>query len=363
MVKIGFVPCKYRMTALEASRIPYPTTGYAETHATRACRSGLRDRTSHVTLAGTRRSEDTGRIRPVSRSTARRQTMSEEFDPYHKWLGIPPKDQPPHFYRLLAIEPFESDPEVIQHAADQRMTHLRSLQSSQHVAHTQKLLSELAAASLCLLTPERKAAYDAMLKARLPEHRYALPTGTFTATVAAVEPVRVAAAHDAISPAFKATSAPAPSSVPTGSASPRGKMPVTQGPMASDHNGAARSVTVTQGAGTVPNYATPNHAARETLQGLNSLTFVDGPPSFTRRQDRAAVSAWRGPLGIALICGAIWRHCVGGLVLVGGRFLDGIGELKRERCNQRRGSQPARRQRGSIRRAGQCGRRLVCRSG
>jgi hypothetical protein len=27
-----------------------------------------------------------------------------EFDPYRKWLGIPPKDQPPHYYRLLGIE-------------------------------------------------------------------------------------------------------------------------------------------------------------------------------------------------------------------------------------------------------------------
>jgi hypothetical protein len=39
--------------------------------------------------------------------------MADVFDPYHKWLGILPKDQPPHHYRLLAIEPFESDPDVI----------------------------------------------------------------------------------------------------------------------------------------------------------------------------------------------------------------------------------------------------------
>lgn len=27
--------------------------------------------------------------------------MGVPFDPYHKWLGIPPKDQPPNHYRLL----------------------------------------------------------------------------------------------------------------------------------------------------------------------------------------------------------------------------------------------------------------------
>ena len=45
-------------------------------------------------------------------STLRRK-MTESFDPYHKWLGIPPQDQPPHYYRLLGIELFESDPDVI----------------------------------------------------------------------------------------------------------------------------------------------------------------------------------------------------------------------------------------------------------
>jgi hypothetical protein len=26
--------------------------------------------------------------------------MPEAFDPYHKWLAIPPEEQPPHHYRL-----------------------------------------------------------------------------------------------------------------------------------------------------------------------------------------------------------------------------------------------------------------------
>lgn len=93
--------------------------------------------------------------------------MAETFDPYHKWLGISPKDQPPHYYRLLGIEPFENDPDVIDHAADRQMAHVRGLQSGQHSAATQKLLGELAAARLCLLTPEKKAAYDAQLRPRL----------------------------------------------------------------------------------------------------------------------------------------------------------------------------------------------------
>lgn len=39
------------------------------------------------------------------------------FDPYLKWLGIPPEHQPPNHYTLLGIPQFESDREVIQNAA------------------------------------------------------------------------------------------------------------------------------------------------------------------------------------------------------------------------------------------------------
>jgi len=56
-------------------------------------------------------------------------SMPETFDPYHTWLGIPPEQQPPNHYRLLAIEAFESNPDVIESAADQRMAHLRSFQT------------------------------------------------------------------------------------------------------------------------------------------------------------------------------------------------------------------------------------------
>jgi len=42
--------------------------------------------------------------------------VSDSFDAYHRWLGIPPKHQPANYYRLLAIEPFKDDPEVIRDA-------------------------------------------------------------------------------------------------------------------------------------------------------------------------------------------------------------------------------------------------------
>lgn len=95
------------------------------------------------------------------------QLMADGFDPYHKWLGIPPAEQPPHHYRLLGIALFESDPDVIEHAADRQMAHVRSLATGKYAQHTQKLLNELAAAKVCLLSPKEKAGYDEALRARL----------------------------------------------------------------------------------------------------------------------------------------------------------------------------------------------------
>ncbi len=92
--------------------------------------------------------------------------MAAAFDPYHKWLGIPPSEQPPTHYRLLALNPFESDPDVIEAAADARMAHLRSLAAGQHASLTQKLLNQISAAKLCLLKPQKRAEYDASLWAQ-----------------------------------------------------------------------------------------------------------------------------------------------------------------------------------------------------
>jgi hypothetical protein len=92
--------------------------------------------------------------------------MSDSFDPYHKWLGIPPAEQPPHHYRLLGLALFEHDGDVIEIAADQRMALLRSFHSGPHSDLSQKLLNEVAAARLCLLKPDRRQRYDEILRAR-----------------------------------------------------------------------------------------------------------------------------------------------------------------------------------------------------
>ncbi|MEX2026657.1 MAG: hypothetical protein WEH44_05140 [Pirellulaceae bacterium] len=89
-----------------------------------------------------------------------------QFDPYYTWLGIPPEEQPPTHYRLLGLRDFEASQDVIANAADRQMSYVRTFQSGRYREDSQRVLNEIAAARLCLLTAERKDAYDAALRAK-----------------------------------------------------------------------------------------------------------------------------------------------------------------------------------------------------
>ncbi len=93
--------------------------------------------------------------------------MNDSFDPYYKWLSIPPSEQPPHHYRLLGTVLFEDDPDTIANAADRQMAHLRTFQTGPHSADSQRLLNEVAAARVCLLGLGKKAVCDAELRRKL----------------------------------------------------------------------------------------------------------------------------------------------------------------------------------------------------
>ncbi len=93
--------------------------------------------------------------------------MSDAFDPYYKWLGIPPSAQPPDHYRLLGLQLFEENADVIDSGAERQMVFLRNYQIGKHSQFSQKLLNEIAAARICLLNPAKKAAYDAKLRSNL----------------------------------------------------------------------------------------------------------------------------------------------------------------------------------------------------
>lgn len=102
--------------------------------------------------------------------------MAEPFDPYRKWLGIPPAEQPPDHYRLLGIGRFEDDPDTISNAADRQMAHVRTFQTGPRSAISQKLLNEISAARVCLLNLTKKADYDRDLRAVVEQPPTASPS-------------------------------------------------------------------------------------------------------------------------------------------------------------------------------------------
>jgi predicted aspartyl protease len=89
--------------------------------------------------------------------------MADDFDPYQRWLGIPPQEQPPNYYRLLTLKPLETDLELIARTFDQLAAYLQVRSKGKNASHAQRLLDDVAVARACLLDPTAKAAYDSAL--------------------------------------------------------------------------------------------------------------------------------------------------------------------------------------------------------
>lgn len=86
--------------------------------------------------------------------------MSEPFDPYRKWLGIPEGDRPPSHYQLLGLSPHESDPKVIHAAGVRQSGYVRQFQTGRFSEEATRILNEIASAQVCLLNLARRAALD-----------------------------------------------------------------------------------------------------------------------------------------------------------------------------------------------------------
>jgi hypothetical protein len=91
--------------------------------------------------------------------------MADSFDPYRDWLelNIAEREYPLNHYQILAIDQHASDPEAIQHAADQMLARVRSQRPGDRAADWSRLLDEIETARDCLTNPESRTAYDAQL--------------------------------------------------------------------------------------------------------------------------------------------------------------------------------------------------------
>lgn len=120
---------------------------------------------------------------------------SQPFDPYHKWLGIPPDQQPPNHYQLLRIDLFETDTAIIEHTYNKELEFLEARKEGKHASDAERLWDDLEEAHRCLTNAPEKAAYDARLRAQMDAEQEAEEKAKEQARNAAVQQaVKVATA-------------------------------------------------------------------------------------------------------------------------------------------------------------------------
>ncbi len=87
----------------------------------------------------------------------------DDFDPYYKWLGIQSDEQPPDHYRLLGIERFELNADVIINAAERQADQLKRYLSGDDGKTAAWLLEAVSKARNCLLGIDSHRHYAAQL--------------------------------------------------------------------------------------------------------------------------------------------------------------------------------------------------------
>ncbi len=90
----------------------------------------------------------------------------DAIDLYAQWLGVPLDARPPDHYRLLGLEPLESDEGLIEKGWTARSVGLRDRPfEPRYASAVDELLDDLAHARAVLTDRKRKAAYDRLLTA------------------------------------------------------------------------------------------------------------------------------------------------------------------------------------------------------
>ena len=96
-----------------------------------------------------------------------RQTEDDEdFDPYHKWLGIPKDQRPPTLYQILGISPNEEDNEAIEAAAARQKLFIQEFRKGPRSRTATSILFQIEEAKVTLLNPTMRDAYDQRLGIR-----------------------------------------------------------------------------------------------------------------------------------------------------------------------------------------------------
>jgi hypothetical protein len=107
----------------------------------------------------------------------------EQFNPYHKWLGVSRTETTPKPHQLLGVDSNEDDPEVIRAAAIRQSTYVRHFQSGQHAQIAARVLEEIEQAKLSLLgSRARNMRRPAIDQAKTPPSQTHSGTQSFLTT-------------------------------------------------------------------------------------------------------------------------------------------------------------------------------------
>lgn len=202
--------------------------------------------------------------------------VTDDFNPYHEWLGLDIELKQPSYYQLLGVDQGEGNMMQIAAAADRAAARVRSIRPGPRAAEWAKVLDEITSAKDCLSDPSRRAQYDRQLAAiqpgaqggflrPVPRDKTATPVPTFAQPnpcptgapmpASPAAPVQPAAAPMPSGPAAPFPTAPQPTSPaaapqqPQTSAMPSGGMPGYPAPVAP---GSTYPTQQTQGTPAMP---------------------------------------------------------------------------------------------------------------
>src|SRR5262249_26387572 len=91
-------------------------------------------------------------------------------NPICNWLGLPDDGWPPDHYKLLGLEPGESDAALIEQRVHQRLDSVRRYQMM-HPDQATEAMNRLAQAFVCLTDPAARRAYDEQMQIARPRPR------------------------------------------------------------------------------------------------------------------------------------------------------------------------------------------------
>ena len=93
-----------------------------------------------------------------------RRTTSGNFDPYHKWLGLPPGKWMPNHFELLGLSIDEEDPSVIELAIKRQRDFMKGMRGGKFPELVNQILIQIQDAEITLLEPDSRRLYVREMK-------------------------------------------------------------------------------------------------------------------------------------------------------------------------------------------------------